>query len=497
MAGFSGAVKIADLTDYIAPSQDCIVIETKTKAGRLVLEDDLEPGEVQINSRVKEAINPDAKFQAASEPVKINLQDCLACSGCVTTAETILLEQQSTGEFMSKLGDVSDTHVVVSISPQSRASLAAYFKTTPEETFEKVASFLKSLGVQAVLDTTAARQVARMEAAADFVHRFRASAAPRPPSQPPPGPLPVLASSCPGWVCYAEKTHGTYVLPYISTVKSPQAIMGTVVKRHLAAKWGVPPEKIYHVSVMPCADKKLEAARDDFFLPGTTMPEVDCVLTSLEVLQLLQERAVDFDSLHRAPIDQLFDPLTTTPAPQPAPEAAQVEQSGTSGSGGYLDYVFRHAAREVGGVEVRGPLALKTLRNTDFREAVLEVDGKVVLRFAAVYGFRNIQNILRKIKTNKCEYHYVEVMACPSGCLNGGGQVRPDAATKQTPKELLEQVELAYDRIPSADPAAEAGAAALYGSLVAGGCFSERARELLHTRYHHREKTAAMTVANW
>jgi iron only hydrogenase large subunit-like protein len=118
------------------------------------------------------------------------------------------------------------------------------------QVFEKVAGFLKSLGVRVVLDTAAAREMSRMEAAADFVQRFRAATPSAPPSAPSPAmasvstsssepapPLPVLASSCPGWVCYAEKTHGTYVLPYVSTAKSPQAIMGTLIKRHLSTRW--------------------------------------------------------------------------------------------------------------------------------------------------------------------------------------------------------------------------------------------------------------------
>ena len=178
---------------------------------------------------------------------------------------------------------------------------------------------------------------------------------------------------------------------------------------------------------------------------------------------------------------------------------AEASTSALTGSGGYLEHVFRQAAWELHGVRVTAPISYTTLRNADFKEAALEVDGRVVLRVAAVYGFRNIQNLLRKIKLRKSEYHYVEIMACPSGCLNGGGQLKPDqGGTARTAKQLLEEVERAYYR-------AEVGRAPVdnpqvhqvYSQLLRGGCFSPQARELLHTHYHKREKTVAMMINNW
>ena len=178
---------------------------------------------------------------------------------------------------------------------------------------------------------------------------------------------------------------------------------------------------------------------------------------------------------------------------------AEASTSALTGSGGYLEHVFRQAAWELHGVRGTAPISYTTLRNADFKEAALEVDGRVVLRVAAVYGFRNIQNLLRKIKLRKSEYHYVEIMACPSGCLNGGGQLKPDqGGTARTAKQLLEEVERAYYR-------AEVGRAPVdnpqvhqvYSQLLRGGCFSPQARELLHTHYHKREKTVAMMINNW
>lgn len=190
---------------------------------------------------------------AADQPVKVSLHDCLACSGCVTSAETVLLQHQSTGELLQRLADGTWT-VVVSLSPQSVAALAALHGLSAADCAARLATFLRRLGARAVFDIAAARQLALAEAAAEFVQRYRTSArgaaalaaagaagvaaaagsdamdidsgpAAAVGSSAPSGssggsggqPLPMLASACPGWVCYAEKTHGDHVLPYIAT----------------------------------------------------------------------------------------------------------------------------------------------------------------------------------------------------------------------------------------------------------------------------------------
>lgn len=186
---------------------------------------------------------------AADEAIKVSLHDCLACSGCVTSAEAVLLQHQSAGELLQRLAD-PDWTVVVSLSPQSIAALAAVHRLSSAECAARLTAFLRHLGVAAVFDIAAARQVALAEAAREFLQRYRSSRGgstaeaaaaagqdaagggddmdvdrPKPSSDGhrnavgggSPGPLPMLASACPGWVCYAEKTHGDHVLPYIAT----------------------------------------------------------------------------------------------------------------------------------------------------------------------------------------------------------------------------------------------------------------------------------------
>lgn len=387
-----------------------------------------------------------------------------------------MLEQQSTAELLCQLG-AKNKAVVVSLSPQSRASLAAYYGLTPLQAFKKLTGFLKSLGVKAVFDTSCSRDLSLVESCSEFVERFRAGEK-----------FPILASSCPGWICYAEKTHGNDILPYISAVKSPQQVMGAILKRHASTTLGFKPEDIYHVTIMPCYDKKLEAAREDFIFElekeeGTRVTEVDCVLTSGEILDLLQTRSIDFADLDEAPLDRVL---------------ANVDERGhlygvQGGSGSYAETIFKYAARELFKTEITGPLQWRTLRNADFKEASLEVDGKKVLKFACVYGFRNIQNIVRQIKGGRCDYHFMEIMACPSGCLNGAGQLKPKKG--QTAKELIQQLEGAYlNEVDIRDPFDNQIVKGLYKEWL-GHPGSEKALTIMRTQYHVREKT--VSVSDW
>ncbi|KAJ7306103.1 hypothetical protein JRQ81_010469 [Phrynocephalus forsythii] len=231
----------------------------------------------------------------------------------------------------------------------------------------------------------------------------------------------MLASACPGWICYAEKTHGSFIIPYISTAKSPQQVMGSLVKGHLAQEQGLSPEQIYHVTVMPCYDKKLEASRPDFFIQQHQTREVDCVITSGWLCVIPSGSGPS--RLFSGHFPLRFSCLS---------EEELVGHSG-GGSGGYLEHVYKYAAKELFGIQVE-ELEYKTLKNKDFQEVTLEKDGKTLLHFALAYGFRNIQNLVQKLKRGRSPYHYVEVMACPSGCLNGGGQIKAEGGAN---KELL------------------------------------------------------------
>jgi iron only hydrogenase large subunit-like protein len=416
------------------------------------------------------------------EKAKITLNDCLACSGCVTSAETVLITQQSHQELyrvldenkrLTEAGRADECRtIVVSMSPQSRASLAVKYQMTNEEIMGKATSFFKSIGVHYVFDTTFARDFSLLESAHEFVERFKTSTS-----------LPMLASACPGWVCYAEKTHGSYILPHISTTKSEQQIMGSLVKYYFAERiLGTTADKVYHVTVMMCYDKKLEASRDDFYSDLYSTRDVDCVLTSGEVDLMLEEKQVNIATLSSSKPDLPFSCYD---------DGNRLTGHSGGGSGGYLEYILRHSAKEMFGEDV-GELKYKVLRNNDFREVSLERDGKVVLKFAAAYGFRNIQNIVQKLKRGKCDYHFIEVMACPSGCLNGGGQIRP--ASQEEAKTVLQQVEAVYSTLVPKPPHTNPAVADLYKSWLSD---SQHRMKVLHTQYHALQKESSALTIKW
>jgi len=237
-------------------------------------------------------------------------------------------------------------------------------------------------------------------------------------------------------------------------------------------------DNIYHATVMPCYDKKLEASRDDFYNDIFRTRDVDCVLTSGEIIDIIKEKAIDFVQLEESVIDPLFTNIS-----------AEGQLFGISGgAGGYLEYIFKYAAKELFNVVV-DKIEYKTTRNADLKTTTLEVGGTPVLTFVAAYGFKNIQNVVRKMqsKTLNVPYHFVEIMACPSACLNGGGQIRPQ--TGETAKQLLRRVEQVYNEQQPCDPEQNNAAQQLY-KLWFNGVFTVDALTNLHTQYHEREKIA-------
>lgn len=501
MAGFSGAIKLADMNDYLAPNQSCIAPLLKSKgkgagaasgaaaeASTAAAAGGNSGTRVRVEMELSASDAGDLRFpglaatggaassvapvpsgghfdQIRSDPVKktatVSLNDCLACSGCITSAETVLITQQSTQEFINVLqanealraaaasaaaaaGDsaavtvapadaMSDVPsaaattsassfsqprvVVVSVSPQSLTALAHDFGLPLLSCARKLNTFFtQHLKCDVVLDTSPAIDVALIEAREEFIARFKESqrklgAAPAALSSAPAdntvvptaaSPLPVLTSECPGWVCYAEKTQGVEVLRHVSSVKSPQAILASWLKRHWAAKQNPPldPVRIYHVTVMPCYDRKLEASRDDFFLAQFETRETDVVLTSGEVRDLVLERLpAETGGLAALPETEL-DPSTWNVS---ADGQTLMRSEDVGASGGYTEHLFRYAARRLFGVTLdpAQPLPYKPQRNPDYRELSLEVGGRTVLSFALAYGFRNIQNLVRKMKTKR------------------------------------------------------------------------------------------------
>ncbi|OQS03707.1 ATP-binding Cassette (ABC) Superfamily [Thraustotheca clavata] len=486
------SVFLGDLNDFIQPSQACVnplFLAGKQEKKTVSMDSDIYSGIHQV------AIEPDLIKSTATDTAMVSLNDCLACSGCVTSAETILISQQSAQEFRSVLATNVGKKIVVTISPQARASIATRFNLTAYSAHLKLVSYFRSLGVHVVLDSAASADIALLEARTEFLMRYRQRQTlpwKRPPSSRPISSteteyyenneheeppmhvgLPMLTSACPGWVCYAEKSNAN-AIPYISTTKSPQQITGTLVKRLFA-----PTEEVYHATIMPCYDKKLEASRNNFLNAATNTRDVDCVLAASEVLDMLSESNCELASLPEAVLSA--DELLWSGISKKESKLTGASE-GEIGSGGYLEHIFRFAAKELFNVDIVGPLTYVQGRNSDFREVTLVVDGKEVLKFALAYGFRNIQTVLMKIKRNKCPYHFVEIMACPGGCLNGGGQVKPESA--QANKALVDKVYATFRDRSLRLPNENLAVLELYKNYMDNQPCGPKAMSVFHTRYH-------------
>ncbi|XP_069373304.1 nuclear prelamin A recognition factor isoform X1 [Paralichthys olivaceus] len=413
-----------------------------------------------------------------NEGSQVLLSACLSCDGCVSEEETLKISQQSLEELeralaLNKKCDASKHKVVAaSVCPQSLPFFAAKFGVDINEAAHKLCGFLKSLGVKYVFDTTLAAGFSILESQKEFIQRYRrrhhdAHA------------LPMFTSSCPGWIRYSECVLGSLVTPHICTARSPQQIMGCLVKDYFSKQQQkLSPEKVYHVVVAPCFDKKLEAVREEFYNSLLETRDVDCVLTSGEIYYLMEKKKVSVDELDSVPLDQVLGD---------AGEGALVRHEGR-GSEGFLEHVFKHAAKELFGLDVH-EITYKTLRNRDFQEVTLERDGEILLQFAAIYGFRNIQTLVHRMKKGHVPYHLVEVLSCPGGCLSGRGQAESDSGG-HVDKALVQQMEDTYSSLPVRLPEVNPTLYTLYQEWLQGQD-SSQANTLLHTQYRNHTQTHA------
>lgn len=593
---FSGALTLTDLNDYLGPSQACIKPVEGKDAPEPLSASDLEgvgaSTEIAIDesgdyyessskSQAAPAIGGTKQQQQQQQPrartkletAEISLNDCLACSGCVTSAESVLIGMQSTDELRRVVQEKRDSdgtatsrrRLVASISPQTLASLSARYslpstskgKGESEQGGEsfiplhrllyRIERYLTTkLDFDMVMDTTFARHLSLQEHIAEFQERKRSTeeVATRAKAEP---LLPMLASACPGWICYAEKTHGE-LLPLISKTRSPQQMAGLLAKRYLYQQ-----EKdtsVYHVTVMPCYDKKLEASRQDFFDDVTSTRDVDCVITTGELDGMMRDDGFDISAAIEGEDDQHYPSvhgkesdavMTPPPSDSSCGDDMKVDtlqrtipsmlrQPGSS-SGSYLFELMRQiwldhlSTLPSSSTSSLPKLSVRTIRSADYTEYILRAPpsstpspqqdsnpnplataGEILFKGAQCYGFRNLQNLVRKVqrqtglKSKKAAaasrvdasfadddvlpsrasaatgrgrgikmngagrggmvrrgrggaavsstngvgrtaekvvslspeeeeearpYDYVEVMACPGGCVNGGGQLRP------------------------------------------------------------------------
>lgn len=326
---------------------------------------------------------------------ELNNSACTLCGQCINVCPTgALMEKDNTIDVLNAIGD-KDKFVVVQTAPAVRAALGEEFGIKEGAVTGKMVEALRELGFDKVYDTDFAADLTIMEEATEFLGRYKSGEN-----------LPMITSCCPGWINFIEKHYGN-LLNLPSTCKSPQQMWGAIAKTYLAEKLGIPSEKLYVVSVMPCVAKKSEANREEFVNENNN-PDIDVVITTRELAKMIKRSGLEFASLPSSDFDTIMGEST----------GAGVI-FGTSG--GVMEAALRTAYEWITNSTLE-ELDFKSVRGLEgIKEASLVIDGNKI-NIAIVNGLANAKNLLDNIEDTSKKYHFIEVMACPGGCINGGGQ---------------------------------------------------------------------------
>jgi NADH-quinone oxidoreductase subunit G/NADP-reducing hydrogenase subunit HndD len=379
---------------------------------------------------------------------------CSYCGQCTTVCPTAALTEKDDTQLVWDALSDPDKYVVVQTAPSVRIGLGEEFgmKSGGIVTGKMVAA-LRRFGFDKVFDTDFAADLTIMEEGHELLHRLKSG-----------GVLPMMTSCSPGWINFVETMHPE-VIPHLSTAKSPQGMFGATVKTYFAEKTGIDPAKIVSVSVMPCTAKKWEAKRPQ--LNDSGFRDVDVVITTRELARMIKQTGIDFMGL---PEEDFDDPMGISTG------AGQI----FGATGGVMEAALRTAYEVYTG---------KTLENLDFvgvrglegiKEASVDLGGGTVLKVAVAHTLRNAEKLLEKVKENKSEYHFIEVMACPGGCIGGGGQPYPtDTEIRQARIDAIynADVHMKY-RKSHENPSIKE----LYDTWM-GKPLGEKAHHLLHTHF--------------
>lgn len=386
---------------------------------------------------------------------------CVSCGQCIAVCPTgALSEKDSTDEVLAAIADPTK-HVIVQTAPAVRASLGEAFGLPIGTNAEgKMAAALRRIGFDKVFDTNFSADLTIMEEANEFLHRVQNG-----------GVLPMITSCSPGWIKYCEH-YFPEMTENLSSCKSPQQMFGAIAKSYYAEKAGIKPEDIVSVSIMPCTAKKFEIGRDDQAANG--VPDVDISLTTRELSRLIKKVGLNFTTLP----EEEFD------APLGLGTGAAVIFGAT---GGVMEAALRTAVETLTGEELAS-LDFTDVRGMDgIKEATYSVAGLDV-KVAVASGLGNAKTLLEKVKSGEATYHFIEIMGCPGGCVNGGGQIQQPGPVRNTVDIRGLRAKVLYDadksnpiRKSHENPAIKE----LYASYL-GKPGSEKAHHLLHTSYVKR-----------
>lgn len=403
----------------------------------------------------KTMIGPVAGVKLADSP-------CVRCGQCAVHCPTgAISSSHSNRKLWDRLGD-PEIITAVQIAPAVRVAIGEEFGMKPGElSTKKIYTALRRIGFNYVFDTNFSADLTIMEEGTEFVQRLTTG-----------GTLPLFTSCCPGWVDYVEKNYHD-MLPNLSTAKSPQQMMGAVIKTYWAEQMKIDPAKICSVSIMPCTAKKYEARRDDN-MNSSGYADVDISLTTREFAKLIRQAGIDFADLEETEADNPLGAYTG---------------AGTifGATGGVMEAAVRTAYNLVTKEEL-GDIDLKPVRGLEnVKTAELDIKGTKV-RIAVVHQLGNVAKVIEEVRKAIAEgkeppYHFIEVMACRGGCVSGGGQPygSNDEIRAARAAGLYKDDKDSEIRVSHKNP----DVIKLYDDFLLKPC-GEKSHHLLHTTYTKR-----------
>lgn len=395
--------------------------------------------------------------------LKLNQVACVGCGQCIVNCPTgALREKDDTDRVFEALADPSK-HVVVQTAPAIRATLGESFGMPIGTNVKgKMVAALRRLGFDKVFDTDFGADLTIMEEATEFLGRVKNG-----------GVLPMITSCSPGWIKYCEHYYPE-LLPHLSSCKSPQQMTGAVIKTWYAEKNNIDPKDIVCVSIMPCTAKKFEVGRD--YQSAAGVPDVDYALTTRELARMINRAHLSFTELP----DEDFDPALDVTTGAAAIFGA---------TGGVMEAALRTAADVLEGKSLDS-IEYTEVRGTEgIKEATYHVGGMDV-KVAVASGLANAKAILEKIKSGEADYQFIEIMCCPGGCVNGGGQpIQPASVRNFTDLRAIRAKALyAEDQNLPLRKSHDSPVIKMIYDDYFGEPGSHKAHEILHTHYVERKK---------
>lgn len=389
---------------------------------------------------------------------------CVSCGQCIVVCPTgAISEKDFTDDVFKAIADPSK-HVVVQTAPSVRAGLGEMFGYPIGTNVEgKMVAALRRLGFDVVTDTNFGADLTILEEGTELIERVTNN-----------GVLPMITSCSPGWVKFCEH-YFPDLIPNLSTCKSPQQMQGAIIKTYYAEKMGWDPKDIVSVSIMPCTAKKFERGRDDQSAAG--VPDVDYALTTRELGRMIDRAGLDFTSL---PDEKFDDPLG-------------IYSGGGlifGATGGVMEAALRFAVEKISGEKLSGEnVEFKEVRGIEGIKEASYTAGGVTVKVAVVSGLANARKLMEKVRAGEADYQFIEVMACPGGCVNGGGQPIQPASVRNFTDLRAERAKALYSvdaqmdlRKSQDNPAVQT----LYTEYL-GEPGSHKAHEILHTSYVARK----------